>query len=228
MLKLNTAAMFLLASLIMAASMPGWAEDKDIRKLSQHFIEPNEEISPWIFYPEDNIETLTTTDHRGILKILAGEKREDIKGVLEEPINVADYPLPWEFHMGFWQPEAKAGYNYAIGVNLAVTFSDPSTWPEDRTQMPPNTHSLQLFVAHIGNYGEPYLDGIPQLRFSEHNYGDPAPEVYLIYGRGDLAVNTQGDWEIPYAWTGYQPPGIRPVIACHLFPLVLGEAWRSG
>jgi len=209
MLKLNTAAIFVLVSLIMAASTPGWAEDKDIRKLTQHFIEPGDDVSPWMFYPEDNISTLSTTENRGILRVQGNGKQEDVKGSPMEPIRIDDYPLPWEFHMGLWQPEAKGGANqtnYAVGLNLAVTFSDPSTWPEDRTQMPPDTHSVQLFIVRFGNYGEIYREGIPQLRFSEFNYQDPSPEIYLLYGRGDLATNLTGDWRIPYAWTGYQPP----------------------
>ena len=185
------------------------SEKPDIRKLSHHFLEPDDDVSPWMFYPESNIKELSTSAHRGLLKIVAGEERKDIKGVLKEPIRYDDYPLPWEFHMGFWQPEGKSGdqqSNYAVGINLAVTFSDPSTWPEDRTQMPPDTHTLQLFVARFGNYGEISREGIPQLRYGELNYGDPSPEVYLLYGRGDLGVNLTGNWEIPYAWVGYQPP----------------------
>ena len=184
-------------------------KDGDIRKLSQHFIDEKENTSPWIFYPEDNISELTTTEHRGILKIVGNGKQRDIKGVTAEPIRLDDYPLPWEFHYQFWQPEAKGGdaqTNYAIGLNLAVTFSDPSTWPEDRTQLPPDTRTFQLFVARFGNYGEVYRPGIPQLRFSDVNFQDPSPELYLLYGRGDLSPILMGDWKIPYGWVGYQPP----------------------
>jgi hypothetical protein len=181
----------------------------DIRKLSQDFNLAHDDISPWVFYPKSNIQTLSTTEHRGLLTIRDAGHGEDIKGVPGDPIRINDYPLPWEFQMGMLQPESKAGdaqTNYAIGLNIAVTFSDPATWPQDRTQRPAETHSLQLYVARIGNYGEIYRTGIPQLRFSELNYGDPSPEVYLLYGRGDLAPNVVGDWRIPYIWFGYQPP----------------------
>ena len=107
------------------------------------------------------------------------------------------------------QPEPKAGdaqTNYAIGVNLVVTFSNPTQWPTDRTQLPPDSHSVQLFVTRIGNYGEMSRRGVQQLRYSELNFGDPSPEVYLLWGRGDLSQNLVGDWHIPYMWAGYQPP----------------------
>jgi hypothetical protein len=162
-----------------------------------------------MFYPKDNIKRLTTKEARGLLLIEDAGRGKDVKGVLTKPIRLEDYPLPWEFHLGMLQPEPKAGEkqnNYAMGVNVAVTFSDPSTWPKDRTRLPPDTHSLQLFVVRLGNYGEIYRDGVPQLRYSALNYGDPSPEVYLLVGRGDLAPNVVGDWRMPYTWLGYQPP----------------------
>jgi len=195
---------------------PGFAE-KDIRDLSQHFIKPNDNISPWIFFPENNVKILNTIDHPGLLTIEGAGKAEDIKGILKNPIRLDDYPLPWEFSLGFLSPELKGTgnqLNYAFGVNLAVTFSDPSTWPEDRTQVPPETHSAQLLVTRVGHYGEPNMPGVPQFKYSDLNFGDPTPEVYLLYGRGNLAENIIGDWEIPYVWFGYQPPGPGQVGAC--------------
>jgi hypothetical protein len=198
----------------MAQEPEGSMQSKDIRKLSQHFTDPKD-ISPWMFVPQDNIETMDTTEHPGLMTIWEAGKGEDIKGILKEPIKIDDYPLPWEFQTQFAQNEQlfKAAttdknrqLNYAIGLNLAVTFSDPSTWPKDRTQMPPDTHSVQLLVVHLGNYGELYRTGLPQIRNSALNYYDPSPEVYLVDGRGDLAPNVVGNWQIPFIWGGYQPP----------------------
>jgi len=185
--------------------------DKDIRKLSQHFIEPGNDIAPWIFVPEDNIESISTDERRGYLTLWEAGKGKDIKGILNDPIRIDDYPVPWEFHLGIVQnQQAMKGIsenqiNYAIGLNIAVTFSDPSTWPEDRTQTPPDTHSLQLFVVHLGNQGENYRQGIPLVRRTALNFYDSAPEVYLIYGRGDLAENVIGNWNMPYTWVGGDP-----------------------
>jgi hypothetical protein len=187
---------------------------RNISSLSQHFTEPNN-ISPWMFVPKDNIRAIDTTEHPGLLTIWEAGKGKDIKGILKDPIKIDDYPLPWEFQLQFAQNEQafKAAtsdkdrqLNYAIGLNLAITFSDPSTWPKDRTQMPPDTHSLQLFVVHLGNYGEMYRTGLPQIRNSPLNYYDPSPETYLVYERGDLAPALAGNWQIPFIWTGYQPP----------------------
>jgi len=181
----------------------------DIRKLSQDFTSPTNDLSPWIFFPQSNIESLSSSEHRGLLTLRDAGRGQDIKGVPKDPIPINEFHLPWEFQMGMMQPESKAGdeqTNYAIGMNLAVTFSDPSTWPSDRTKLPPDTHTLQLMVVRIGNYGEMYRTGIPQLRFGDLNYGDPSPEAYLLYGRGDLAPNVVGNWKIPYIWLGYQPP----------------------
>lgn len=207
----------LLLSLILLGLSSAVAQDaspqgaKDIRRLSQNFIDPKGDISPWIFYPTDNINAVGTTNSPGILQVEDAGKGKDIRGVLRSPIKISDYPLPWEFDLGFLQPPFNPGpgttqTNYAFGVNLAVTFSDPSTWPSDRTQLPPDTHSLQLFVVHIGNYGELYRDGVPQLKYSELTYGDSAPEAFLLYGRGDLAPNVVGNWKIPDVWLGYDPP----------------------
>ena len=67
----------------------------------------------------------------------------DVKGLLPEPIGIADFRLPWEFQTSLVQSfNATAGVgvktqvNTAIGMNLAVTFADPDTWPEDRHQRP--------------------------------------------------------------------------------------------
>ena len=90
---------------------------------------------------------------------------------------------------------AKTQVNSAIGLNVAVTFSDPSDWPDDRTKRPPQTHEFQLLVVHLGCTGEAGV-GLPQ--FST----EPHPETYLVWGRGDLGHTVMGDWRIPYVWIG--------------------------
>jgi hypothetical protein len=180
----------------------------DIRKLSQHFLDRKDNTAPWIFVPNDNIASLSTSEHPGVVTIWESGKGKDIKGLLADPIRIGDYPLPWEYHLGFVQNyQALKGIserqiNYAIGLNLAVTFSDPSTWPKDRSQLPPDTHSLQLFVVHLGNVGEIYRQGVPRVKASALNQFDPSPEAYLVYGRGDLAPAINGNWKMAYTWHG--------------------------
>jgi hypothetical protein len=182
----------------------------DIRKFSQHFID-NRELSPWKFLPEENIKDLSLEEHRGIVTIRGGNKGQDIKGVLKSPLRLEHYPPPWEFHLGIMQNHlamkglSEKQINYAIGLNLAVSFSDPSTWPEDRTKQPDDVRSLQVFVVHLGNQGENYRPGVPAVRRSRLNMGDHSPEVYLFYGRGDLAPKLNGNWNFPYAWVGPDP-----------------------
>jgi hypothetical protein len=183
---------------------------RDIRKLSQHFIDIDGGTAPWKFVPQDNIARLSTSDHAGVVTLREAGKGKDVKGVLENPIRLDDYPLPWEFHLGLVQNhQATKGIserqiNYAIGLNLAVTFSDPVTWPADRTQTPADTHSMQLFVVHLGNVGENYRPGVPGVKGTPLNQLDPSPEVYLVYGRGDLAPEAAGNWQMNYTWLGYE------------------------
>jgi len=209
-----TAVVALCACVVTGRGQSTISAEKDIRKLGQHFTGPQDD-SPWMFLPKDNIISANTTEHPGLMTLWENGKGEDIKGILKDPIRPTDYPMPWEFQLQLAQNQQafKAAtsdkgrqLNYAIGMNLVVTFSDPATWPKDRTQMPPDTHSLQLFVVHLGNYGELYRTGLPQLKSSALNYYDPSPETYLVYGRGDLSPNVNGNWQIPFIWTGYQPP----------------------
>jgi len=191
--------------------------DKDIRELSQHFTTPLGHVSPWKFHPEDNIKDISTDEHPGMVTLQAGDLGKDLKGLLKDPIRIDDYPLPWEFHLGL--AKAFSDSNYAMGLNLVLTFSDPSTWPEDRTQLPPDTHSFQLFDVHLKgpqiesgplNYNAPYVG--QDAGDTEGHGGDPFGEagnlkrtsnVYLVYGRGDLDPNVAGNWKIPYIWQGY-------------------------
>lgn len=183
------------------------SESPDIRKFDEHFIEPGKDLTPWMFVPQDNIQFLSTESNPGYLKIQPGETGQDVKGILEEPIRLDKYPAPLEFQIGFLQDQRdqsnlKGQANYAFGLNLVVTFSQPETWPKDRTQPPPDARSVQLFVVHLGNIGEGYIPAVPLVRRSELNWGDPSPEVYLLYGRGDLHPDLNGDWRMAYAWVG--------------------------
>ena len=189
---------------------------KDIRKLSQHFTDPKG-LTPWIFVPQDNIKSVSATEHPGFVTIWEAGKGKDIKGILKDPIHIDAFPLPWEFHLGLARLQAES--NYAIGLNLVLTFSDPSTWPKDRTELPPDTHAFQLLDVHLKlpqlksgplNYDAP--DSGPDSGDQEGHGGDPfgepgqqqpRSEVYLVYGRGDLDPNVVGNWKIPYIWEGY-------------------------
>src|SRR5207247_2279076 len=130
-----------------------------IRKLSQHFTNPNGDLTPWIFVPQDNIKSLSTSENPGMLTIREAGRGKDIKGILKDPIRIDEYPLPWEFHLGLVQNYlavkglSEKQINYATGLNLAVTFSDPSKWPKNRTELPPDSHFIQLFVVHLGSVG---------------------------------------------------------------------------
>jgi hypothetical protein len=174
---------------------------RDIRKLSQHFLNPGGDISPWMFAPESNVQELNTTERPGILVIRHAGQGKDVKGILKDAIRIDDYPLPWEFHLGFLQVKSSELpdqiSNFAVGLNIAVTFSDPSTWPKDRTQPPPDTHSFQLLVTHIK---------APQIKDGPLNYYDGRKEISLLYGRGDLAPEAGDNWNMPY-FTTYDREG---------------------
>src|SRR5687767_3042833 len=76
---------------------PAYAENtnvKDIRKLSQHFTDSNS-YSPWMFYPEDNITSLSSKERPGYVTIRHAGKGEDIKAILKDPIKIDEYPIPW-------------------------------------------------------------------------------------------------------------------------------------
>jgi len=191
-----------------AAAQP--AQRPDIRELSQHFIDVRDS-SPWHFTPAGNIKEVSLSEHRGLVTLREAGKGQDIKGLLKSPIRLDEYPAPWEFHLGILQNHlgqkglSEKQINYAIGLNLAVTFSDPRTWPKDRSKPPADLKSLQLFVVHLGSIGENYRLGIPTVRRTPLNMGDHSPEVYMFYGRGDLAPNLNGNWKFPYSWVGPDP-----------------------
>jgi len=183
--------------------VPKPAESADIRRLSDHFSDVNDSLDPWRFVPPENIERATKAEHPGLLAIYERGLGKDVRGILKHPIRIEDYPLPWQFQCGWMQNfDAMTGrsptqVNYAFGVNLVLAFSDPKSWPAERTQCPQNSHSLQLLVVHLGNYGE-VGEGLPQLKTATH----PSPETYLVWGRGDLAGPAAGDWQIPNIYIG--------------------------
>ena len=194
------------------SARPGAAPGRrDIRRLSQHFLDPKGGTAPWLFVPKDNIKSISTRENPGLVTIWEAGRGKDVKGILEKPIPIDAYPPPWEFHLGLVQNTlamkglSEEQINYAIGLNLALTFSDPARWPTDRTRLPPQTHSTQLFVVHLGNIGENYRPGVPQVKRTPLNFHDHSPEVYLVYGRGDLAPSLAGDWRMGYTWLGPDP-----------------------
>lgn len=174
----------------------------DISTLNQHFNGAAKDISPWMFVPEGNIKEFSTAEHPGLATIYEAGRGRDVKGVLKSPIKMGDYRLPWEFQTSLVQSfnlmagvGAKTQVNSAIGLNVAVTFSEPSTWPTDRAKRPPRTHEFQLLVVHLGCTGEAGV-GLPQYSTEPH------PETYFVWGRGDLGNTVMGDWRIPYVWIG--------------------------
>jgi hypothetical protein len=221
-MKMAAKTVWLLSIMLIIIS-PGSAQQdtKDIRNLTQQFVDPKS-TSPWMFVPQDNIKSISETEHPGFVTILHGEQGKDIKGILKDPIKIDDYPLPWEFHLGVAGGSYTAPYNWAMGLNLVLTFSDPATWPKDRTKLPPDTHSFQLLDVHLKgsqiesgplNYYSPYSSPVDS--DSEGHGGDPYVEatgartadVWMLYGRGDLDPNVMGNWKIPYNWLGY-PEGV--------------------
>src|ERR1051326_5903616 len=119
------------------SSDTGKGPARDIRKLTQHFISEREDTSPWIFTPRENVKSVSTSEHPGFVTIWHGDKGQDVKGLLAHPIRIDDFPVPWEFHLGFGQLQSSEQPRqscYGMGLNLALTFSDPSTWPSDRNQ----------------------------------------------------------------------------------------------
>lgn len=175
---------------------------QDISELDQHFNEPGKDIAPWMFVPKENIHEFSTQEHPGLATIFEAGKGKDVKGILNEPIKIGQYRLPWEFQTSLVQSfnltagvGAKTQVNSAIGLNVAITFSDPATWPVERTKRPSQTREFQLLVVHLGSTGEAGV-GLPQYS------AEPHPETYLVWGRGDLGHTVMGDWRIPYVWIG--------------------------
>src|SRR5262245_4639566 len=81
------------------AQQTGTADAVDIRRLSHHVLDARD-ISPWMFVPQENVRSVSTTEHPGFATIWEAGKGKDIKGVLKDPIRIEQYPLPWEFHLG--------------------------------------------------------------------------------------------------------------------------------
>jgi len=176
----------------------------DIRDLSEHFSEMSDgRFDDWIFIPDRQVRRVTTHEHPGLASIHTKGTGLDVRVITRKPIRIDDFRVPWQFQCSFMQNfDALTGrtptqVNYAIGLNLAVTFSNPSDWPKNRETWPPDTHSVQLLVVHLGNYGEAG-QGLPQLDTETY----PSPETYLVWGRGDIAGPAAGDWKIPHIYIG--------------------------
>ncbi len=191
--RIGSVVLLGLALALGGAGGDGGAMAGDIAALDQHFNRPGGPIAPWMFVPAGNIKEFSTEEHPGLATIYEAGRGHDIKGLLEHPIRIGDYRLPWEFQTSLMQSfnltagvGARTQLNAAIGLNVAVTFSDPSTRPADRTKRPPRTREFQLLVVHLGCTGEA---GVGLLQFS----GEPHPETYLVWGRGDLGHTVMGD-----------------------------------
>ncbi|RKY07475.1 MAG: hypothetical protein DRP56_05630, partial [Planctomycetota bacterium] len=166
------------------ANLPGEFQLPDkIQDLSEHFETPDS-FGLWQFDLGTNVSA-NTSDHPGLLTFRFKDGYNESKGILSKPIPIGQYPFNWEFEMEVLHPFRFCAQ--AIGLNVEVTFSDPSTWPVDRSQTPPNTRSFQLFL--IAEQGD--------TNTLEHM-------KYKVYGRGDLDTQGRflGEWEIPYYPTG--------------------------
>src|SRR5262245_11187918 len=84
------------AALARATAAEVGKSKRDIRALSQHFLDPRGKTSPWMFVPEENIASRSLEEHAGVLTIWEAGRGKDVKGILEDPIRIDDYPLPWE------------------------------------------------------------------------------------------------------------------------------------
>jgi len=171
------------------------AEKKDIRDLSFHFNEPGK-MGPWKFNSARGT-SLSTTDWPGTLAIKLKEPYEELKGTLGKPITPSDYPLGWHYEQevffdnNTFQAMGETGLDAAVGLNVALTFSDPATWPADMSQQPPETHSLQLFLIH---QTDPLSGGLRG--------------KILVWTRGDLdpSGSVAGKWDIPMFRNGPVDP----------------------
>ena len=86
-------------------------EAGDIAALDQHFSRPGNSIAPWMFVPAGNIKEFSTEEHPGLATIYEAGRGHDIKGLLEHPIRIGDYRLPWEFQTSLMQ-----SFNLTAGV----------------------------------------------------------------------------------------------------------------
>lgn len=119
-----------------------------IGRLNQHFNDAGAGIAPWQFVPRENIKEFSTARHPGLATIFEAGAGTDVKGLLKDPIGIDDFRLPWECQTSLVQSfnatagvGAKKQVNIALGMNVAVTFSDPDEWPKDRSQRPADTRT---------------------------------------------------------------------------------------
>ncbi|GIT28600.1 MAG: hypothetical protein Ct9H300mP1_06460 [Planctomycetaceae bacterium] len=161
---------------------------------------------------------VSLSEHRGLVTLREAGKGQDIKGLLKSPLRLDDYPAPWEFHLGILQNHlgqkglSEKQINYAIGLNLAVTFSDPKTWPKDRSKPPADLKSLQLFVVHLGSIGENYPGGNPGGSPHAAQHGRPlAGSLHVLRARRP-GSQPQRQLEIPLQLGGARSQRRRDVV----------------
>src|SRR5437016_9858842 len=96
---------FLCGALVFCALLSSGppAAAADISTLDQHFNDPGKDISPWMFVPKENIKEFSTEEHPGLATIYEAGAGKDIKGILDKPIRIDDYRLPWEFQTSLVQ-----------------------------------------------------------------------------------------------------------------------------
>jgi hypothetical protein len=161
----------------------------DIRDFSDYF-DPG--IPGRYTFQASDEAFISTDEHPGLLTIYHSGLDEEIKGIMDKPIPLADYPPPWECELdamhSFWTKCASKQVNIAIGLNVELTFSDPSSWPADRTRKPPDTHSFQLYTVHLGSR---WVDaGLKEQFYVWGNCDDPAafPSFHGDWGLSSINI----------------------------------------
>jgi hypothetical protein len=158
---------------------------EDLRSYSSFF--ETDSTKPWQFLPAGKGHVISTSEFPGLLTIRNMDSKDEIKGILPHILPLAALPPRWEFETdvvhSFWTKTVGKECNAAIGLNVALTFSNPLAWPEDRNQMPPDTHVFRLYIVHLGT------------RWAHVN----VPERFYVWGDGGSRGNQgfNGDWKIP-------------------------------
>jgi hypothetical protein len=209
--------LMIVSALLAERSNAALDDRSDIRNLSSHF-NPGEGPGTWKFHTSSGRELalekherdlkdhfVSPEIHPGLLTIRHSGADEQIKGTIGRPIGISEFHIPWEFELeilrDFWTTSSSKQSNYAHGLNVALTFSDPASWPAEMTSWPPDTHWFQLLIVHLGTRGS--SGGLPQYGVYEDG-GGAMGERWLVWGRGDLdpSGKINGDWGIPTIITG--------------------------
>ncbi len=176
---LVAAAIIMGPGVLLSAEPPG---EKDIRDFTHHFNTPGS-MGPWVFNSPRGM-SLSTTTFPGSLEITLNEPYEELKGTLGRPIPLSEFPIGWECEMEvLFDSFTTGGRDAAIGMNLAVTFSDPSTWSAKPNQTPPETYFLQTLLVHLADPKAMRGPG----------------QKSMIWSRGTLDPSGAilGDWGVP-------------------------------